>query len=72
MYVSINMVLKWIDSCEIGEVLYDVYLDFDLKIVCFIDMYQWICDLEEFDDDLNVFNEKIFEVILLVWLDEVE
>lgn len=66
------MGFKWIDSREIGEVLYDVYFDFDLKMVRFIDMYQWICDLEDFDDDLQVFNEKIFEVILLVWLDEVE
>lgn len=66
------MGFKWIDSCEIGEVLYDVYFDFDLKMVRFIDMYQWICDLEDFDDDLQVFNEKIFEAILLVWLDEVE
>lgn len=66
------MGFKWIDSCEIGEVLYDVYFDVDFKIVCFIDLYQWICELDDFDDDFNVFNEKILEVILLVWLDEVE
>lgn len=66
------MGFKWIDSREIGEVLYDAYFDFDSKTVRFIDMYQWICDLEDFDDDSQVFNEKIFEAILLVWLDEVE
>ena len=52
------MALKWTDSREIGEALSD--------------MHQWICDLEEFDDDPNASNEKILEAILLVWLDEAE
>ncbi|VTM51751.1 FeS assembly protein IscX [Klebsiella quasipneumoniae] len=42
------------------------------KTVRFTDMHQWICDLEEFDDDPNASNEKILEAILLVWLDEAE
>lgn len=37
--IEVSMGFKWIDSCEIGEVLYDVYFDFDLKMVWFIDMY---------------------------------
>ncbi|WP_250379711.1 Fe-S cluster assembly protein IscX [Escherichia coli] len=36
------------------------------------DMHQWICDLEDFDDDPQASNEKILEAILLVWLDEAE
>ncbi len=31
-------------------------------------MHQWICDLEDFDDDPQASNEKILEAILLVWL----
>ena len=56
------MGLKWTDSREIGEALYDA----------FPDLHQWICDLEEFDDDPQASNEKILEAILLVWLDEAE
>ena len=71
-HVSINMGLKWTDSREIGEALYDAFPDLDQKTVRFTDLHQWICDLEEFDDDPNASNEKILEAILLVWLDEAE
>ena len=64
------MGLKWTDSREIGEALYDAYPDLDPKTVRFTDMHQWICDLEDFDDDPQASNEKILEAILLVWLDE--
>ena len=66
------MGLKWTDSREIGEALYDAYPDLDPKTVRFTDMHQWICDLEDFDDDPQASNEKILEAILLVWLDEAE
>lgn len=62
------MGLKWTDSREIGEALYDAYPDLDPKTVRFTDMHQWICDLEDFDDDPQASNEKILEAILLVWL----
>lgn len=45
------MGLKWTDSREIGEALYDAFPDLDPKTVRFTDLHQWICDLEEFDDD---------------------
>ncbi|KLN46698.1 hypothetical protein AAY77_06660, partial [Providencia rettgeri] len=64
--------LKWSNSREIGEALYDAFPDVDPKTVRFTDMHQWICDLEEFDDDPQKSNEKILEAILLVWLDEFE
>ena len=66
------MGLKWQDSREIGEALYDLYPDTDPKTVRFTDMHQWICELEEFDDATEKSNEKVLEAILLVWLDEFE
>ncbi|EAA3096606.1 Fe-S cluster assembly protein IscX [Salmonella enterica subsp. enterica serovar Kedougou] len=66
------MGLKWTDSREIGEALYDAYPDVDPKTVRFTDLHQWICKLDDFDDDPNASNEKILEAILLVWLDEAE
>ncbi|WP_394159652.1 Fe-S cluster assembly protein IscX [Salmonella enterica] len=38
--------------------------------VRFTDLHQWICELDDFDDDPNASNEKILEAILLVWLDD--
>lgn len=66
------MGLKWQDSREIGEALYDLYPDVDPKTVRFTDMHQWICELDEFDDAPEKSNEKVLEAILSVWLDEFE
>ncbi len=64
--------MKWSDSQAIAEALYDLYPDLDPKTVRFTDMHQWICNLDDFDDDPQKSNEKILEAILLCWLDEYE
>ncbi|MBC8945870.1 MULTISPECIES: Fe-S cluster assembly protein IscX [Xenorhabdus] len=64
--------MKWSDSRDIGEALYDKFPDLDPKAVRFTDMHQWVCELDGFDDDPEKSNEKILEAILLVWLDEFE
>ena len=66
------MGLKWTDSREIGEALYDANPDLDPKTVRFTDMHQWIHDLEDFDAVPKEKKKKILEAILLVWLDEAE
>ncbi|MBS9434525.1 Fe-S cluster assembly protein IscX [Photorhabdus hainanensis] len=66
------MSLKWSNSREIGEALYDKFPEVDPKAVRFTDMHQWICELDDFDDAPEKSNEKILEAILLVWLDEFE
>ncbi|OCQ51341.1 hypothetical protein Ppb6_03569 [Photorhabdus australis subsp. thailandensis] len=66
------MSLKWSDSREIAEALYDKFPDLDPKTVRFTDMHQWICELDDFDDAPEKSNEKLLEAILLVWLDEFE
>ena len=66
------MGLKWTDSREIGEALYDALSGSRSQDRSFHRLHQWICDLEEFDDDPHASNEKILEAILLVWLDEAE
>ncbi|MDI8799832.1 Fe-S cluster assembly protein IscX, partial [Salmonella enterica subsp. enterica serovar Montevideo] len=40
-------------SREIGEALYDAYPDVDPKTVRFTDLHQWICEMDDFDDDPN-------------------
>ncbi|WP_439328245.1 Fe-S cluster assembly protein IscX [Lonepinella sp. BR2357] len=64
--------MKWTDVQAIAEALYDRDPDLDPKTVRFTDMHQWICELEDFDDNPEASNEKILEGILLAWLDEFE
>lgn len=66
------MGLKWTDSREIGEALYDAYPDIDPKTVRFTGYASVDLRSEDFDDDPQASNEKILEAILLVWLDEAE
>ncbi|ABR74240.1 Fe-S assembly protein IscX [Actinobacillus succinogenes] len=64
--------MKWTDTQEIAEALYDRDPDLDPKTVRFTDMHQWICELDGFDDDPEASSEKILEAVLLKWLDEYE
>ncbi|WP_115717730.1 Fe-S cluster assembly protein IscX [Gallaecimonas mangrovi] len=66
------MGLKWTDTRELGEALYDRDPELDPKTVRFTDMHQWICALEDFDDDPQASNERTLEAIFMIWLDEFE
>ncbi|MCL9775968.1 Fe-S cluster assembly protein IscX [Vibrio methylphosphonaticus] len=66
------MSLTWTDSRDIAIELCEKFPDTDPKTVRFTDLHQWICDLEEFDDEPNRSNEKILEAVILCWMDEFE
>lgn len=64
------MGLKWTDSRDIAIELDEVHPEVDPQYVRFTDLHQWICDLEDFDDDPEHSNEKVLEAIQMMWLDE--
>lgn len=64
------MSLKWTDSLEIAIQLDEAHPDVDPQYVRFTDLHEWVCALEEFDDDPNHSNEKILEAIQLNWIEE--
>ncbi|HWU35260.1 MAG TPA: Fe-S cluster assembly protein IscX [Methylovorus sp.] len=64
--------MKWTDSLRIAEELYDAHPDIDPKTIRFTDLYQWVLDLEEFDDAPEKCGEKILEAIQLAWIEEAE
>lgn len=66
------MGLKWTDSREIAIELAERYPDVDPQYVNFPDLHQWICQLDEFDDDPQHSGEKILEAIQMMWIEEVE
>jgi FeS assembly protein IscX len=64
------MGLKWTESLEIAIALNDAHPDVDPKTVRFTDLYQWVQQLDEFDDDPAHSGEKILEAIQMAWIDE--
>ncbi len=64
------MSLKWIESLEIAIALDEAHPDVDPQQVRFTDLRDWVCDLEDFDDDPKHSGEKILEAIQAAWIDE--
>ncbi|MFZ6814507.1 Fe-S cluster assembly protein IscX [Undibacterium sp. Rencai35W] len=62
--------MKWIDTFQIAEALYDKYPDVDPLKIRFTDLHRWVCELDEFDDDPNHSGEKILEAIQMAWIEE--
>ena len=66
------MQLKWTDSLDIAIALDEKHPDVDPQYIRFTDLHNWICALEESEDDPEASNEKILEAIQMAWLDERE
>ncbi|MET3118106.1 FeS assembly protein IscX [Undibacterium sp. GrIS 1.8] len=62
--------MKWIDSQQIAEALYDKFPDIDPLTIRFTDLHRWVCELAEFDDDPQHSGEKILEAIQMAWIEE--
>ena len=64
------MGLKWIDSLDIAIELDEAHPDIDPKTVRFTDLREWICALDDFDDDPQHSGEKTLEAIQMAWIEE--
>lgn len=64
------MSLKWTDTLDIALSLDEQHPDVDPQFIRFTDLHQWVCDLDEFEDDPESSNEKILEAIQMTWIDE--
>ena len=64
------MSLKWTDSLDIAISLDEAHPDVDPQYVRFTDLHQWVCDLQDFDDDAENSSEKILEAIQMNWIEE--
>lgn len=64
------MTLKWTDSLEIAIALEDMHPDVDPDHVNFVDLRNWVLELEEFDDEPQHSGEKILEAIQMAWIEE--
>lgn len=64
--------MKWGDVYEIAIGLEEAHPDVDVLQLRFTDLWQWVQDLKDFDDDPQNSNEKILEAIQMAWLEERE
>lgn len=64
------MGLKWTDTRDVAIALDEAHPEVDPQYVRFTDLHQWVCDLEEFDDDPEGSGEKILEAIQMTWIEE--
>ena len=62
--------MRWTDTQEIAETLYDENPDLGPLKLRFTELHAMILALEDFDDDPEKSNEAILEAILQAWLDE--
>lgn len=66
------MGLKWTDTLDIAIELDEAHPDVDPKYVNFVELRQWVMELDNFDDDPNHSGEKILEAIQMGWIEERE
>ena len=62
--------MKWTDSQQIAEALFDMHPDIDPKTIRFTDLMAWVMALKDFNDAPEHCGEKILEAIQLAWIDE--
>lgn len=62
--------MKWTDVQQIAEELYDLHPDVDPKTIRFVDLHNYVVELDGFDDDHRHGGEKVLEAIQQAWIDE--
>lgn len=63
--------MKWTDVYDIALELADNHPDTNPQYVNFVDLRDWILQLEDFDDDPEHCGEKILEAIQAAWIEEI-
>ena len=64
------MALKWTDTLDIAIELDEAHPDADPLKVNFVDLRNWVTELEAFDDDPEHCGERILEAIQMAWIEE--
>ncbi len=64
--------MKWTDIREIAVALAEKHPQVDPAKVLFVDLHNYVVDLDGFDDDHNRGGEKVLEAIQATWMEEAE
>ncbi len=66
------MGLKWGDAEDIAILLHERHPEVDPRYVRFTDLYRWVLDIDEFEDEPQRSGEKLLEAIQMAWIDEAD
>ena len=66
------MSLRWTDILDIAIELSEIHADVDPHYVNFVDLRNWVVELDDFKDDPNRCGEKILEAIQMAWIEELD
>jgi FeS assembly protein IscX len=64
--------MKWTDIRDIAIALAEKHPEVDPAKVLFVDLHNYVVDLDGFDDDHNRGGEKVLEAIQATWMEEAE
>jgi len=64
--------MKWIDVRDIAIALAEKYPEVDPLKVNFVELHNFVVDLDGFDDDHTRGGEKVLEAIQATWIEEAE
>lgn len=64
--------MKWKDVRDIAIALAEKHPDVDPLKVNFVDLHNYVVELDGFDDDHGHGGEKVLEAIQATWIDEAE
>ena len=62
--------MKWTDVTAIAEALVEKCPDVDPATVRFVDLHNWVVELDGFDDDRARGGERVLEAIQTAWINE--
>lgn len=63
--------MKWSDIYDIAIGLSELHPDVNPQYINFVDLRNWVMELEGFDDSPNRCGEKILEAIQSAWIEEI-
>ncbi|MDD7805239.1 MAG: Fe-S cluster assembly protein IscX [Endozoicomonas sp. (ex Botrylloides leachii)] len=66
------MSLKWTDVYDIAVELVENFPEIDPECVNFVDLRNWVLELDDFDDCPEHCGEKILEAIQMAWIEEIK
>ena len=62
--------MKWTDVTAIAEALVEKYPEVDPTGVRFVDLHNWVVELDGFNDDHARGGERVLEAIQAAWINE--
>jgi len=64
--------MHWTDTLDIALALDEAHPEVDPLSLNFVQLHQWVLELEDFDDDPERSSERILEAIQMAWIEERE